>query len=74
MGAAQADEIEQADRDLESDLYNSGVKYSVRVTDNDTLDFLNSQDTVTSYKTMQLVDGQAVSSNGSSYFWKARRL
>lgn len=51
-------EIEQADRDLESDLYNSGVKYSVRVTDNDTLDFLNSQDTVTTYKTMQLVDGK----------------
>ena len=30
MGAAQADEIEQADNDLESDLYNSGVKYSLR--------------------------------------------
>ena len=32
--------------------------HSERVTDKDTLDFLNSQDTVTTYKTMQLVDGK----------------
>ena len=32
--------------------------YSERVTDKDTLDFLNSQETVTTYKTMQIVDGK----------------
>ena len=31
---------------------------SARVTDKDTLDFLDNQDTVTTYKTMQLVDGK----------------
>ena len=44
--------------DLESDFYNAGVKYSVRVTDKDTLSFLDSQDTVTTYKTMQIIDGK----------------
>lgn len=32
--------------------------YSERVKDKDTLDFLNSQETVTTYKTMQIVDGK----------------
>lgn len=32
--------------------------HSERVTDKDTIDFLNSQETVTTYKTMQLVDGK----------------
>ena len=34
------------------------TQYSMRVTDEDTLEFLNNQDTVTTYKTMQLVDGK----------------
>lgn len=33
-------------------------KFSVRVTDSDTLDFLDNQETVTTYKTMQVVDGK----------------
>ena len=36
----------------------SEPKYSLRVQDQDTLDFLNDQDTVTTYKTMQLVNGK----------------
>lgn len=32
--------------------------YSIRVTDKDTLDFLDNQKTITTYKTMQLVDGK----------------
>lgn len=32
--------------------------YSLRVTDKDTLDFLDKQKTITTYKTMQLVDGK----------------
>lgn len=36
----------------------SDVRYSLRVTDKDTLDFLNKQKTVKTYKTMQLVDGK----------------
>ncbi len=35
-----------------------GVKFSERVTDKKTLDFLNRQKTVKTYKTMQLVDGK----------------
>lgn len=38
--------------------YDDGKRYSERVTDEDTLDFLNNQETVTTYKTMQLVDGK----------------
>lgn len=34
------------------------TQHSMRVTDEDTLEFLNNQDTVTTYKTMQLVDGK----------------
>ena len=44
--------------DVESDFYNAGVKYSARVTDKDTLSFLDSQETITTYKTMQIVDGK----------------
>lgn len=36
----------------------AGKKYSDRVTDKETLDFLNKQDTITTYKTMQIVDGK----------------
>lgn len=38
--------------------YGDDVKYSERVTDKKTLDFLNRQKTVKTYKTMQLVDGK----------------
>lgn len=38
--------------------YADGVKFSERVTDKDTLKFLNGQKTITTYKTMQLVDGK----------------
>lgn len=38
--------------------YDSETKYSLRVTDKETLDTLNNQETVTTYKTMQLVDGK----------------
>nr|DAM84596.1 MAG TPA: Large polyvalent protein-associated domain 3 [Caudoviricetes sp.] len=34
------------------------VVYSLRVTDKDTLDFLDKQKTITTYKTMQFVDGK----------------
>ena len=51
-------EVAQADRDLESELADSGIKYSDRVTDEETLDFLNSQKTIKTYKTMQIVDGK----------------
>ena len=44
--------------DVESDFYNAGVKYSARVTDKDTLSFLDSQETIRTYKTMQIVDGK----------------
>ena len=55
-----ADTLEnvQADHDLESELADAGIKYSERVTDEDTLSFLNGQKTITTYKTMQLVDGK----------------
>ena len=36
----------------------SDVMYSERVTEKETLDFLNNQETITTYKTMQLVDGK----------------
>lgn len=51
-------EVAQADRDLESELADSGIKYSDRVTDEETLDFLNGQKTIKTYKTMQIVDGK----------------
>lgn len=40
--------------------YDMGSDYSLseRVTDEDTLDFLNSQETIKTYKTMQIVDGK----------------
>ena len=40
------------------EFYDSTTKYSLRVTDKETLDFLDNQETVTTYKTMQLVDGK----------------
>lgn len=40
------------------DFYDSTEKYSLKVTDKDTLDFLDNQDTITTYKTMQMVDGK----------------
>ena len=52
-------QVEQADRDLEAEEASySDVMYSERVTDKETLDFLNSQKTITTYKTMQLVNGK----------------
>lgn len=38
--------------------YDTDKKYSVLVDDKDTLDFLNNQKTIKTYKTMQLVDGK----------------
>lgn len=38
--------------------YDTEKKYSVLVEDKDTLDFLNNQKTIKTYKTMQLVDGK----------------
>lgn len=38
--------------------YSDQIRYSERVTDKKTLDFLNRQKTVKTYKTMQLVDGK----------------
>ncbi|MGM9550389.1 MAG: hypothetical protein ACI3V5_11190 [Faecousia sp.] len=43
---------------MQSAIHDAGVKYSERVTDKDTLNFLDGQDTVKTYKTMQLVDGK----------------
>ena len=40
------------------EFYDTGKKYSVLVEDKDTLDFLNNQKTIKTYKTMQLVDGE----------------
>ena len=47
--------VKYSDRSEFADSY---VKYSERVTDKETLDFLNKQKTITTYKTMQLVDGK----------------
>lgn len=38
--------------------YGDRTKFSLRVTDPEELDFLNNQGTITTYKTMQLVDGK----------------
>lgn len=48
------DFVEYAFADDYSD--NTDTKFSVRVTDKETLKFLNDQETVTTYKTMQVVD------------------
>ncbi len=42
----------------EATIEHDDVQYSTRVTDEDTLEFLNGQKTVKTYKTMQLVDGK----------------
>ena len=60
------EQVQQADHDLEADLlnedrdasYDSYVQHSVRVYDEDTLEFLNGQETIKTYKTMQIVDGK----------------
>ena len=71
-GSKEARELEKVKRAFEKayreggkttevkaeDFYDSETKYSLSVTDKDTLDFLNNQETVTTYKTMQLVDGK----------------
>jgi len=38
--------------------YGSRTKFSLRVTDPEELDFLNNQETIKTYKTMQMVDGK----------------
>lgn len=43
---------------MEQGTFSDNVSYSLKVTDKDTLDFLDNQDTVTTYKTMQIVDGK----------------
>ena len=54
----------QAVAQNDAEFYDSGaaaddrVQYSLRVTDTETLDFLDSQETITTYKTMQIVDGK----------------
>lgn len=60
MMAAQpkTSEVKRSERDAEATgQYADGVKFSERVTDKETLKFLNGQKTITTYKTMQLVDG-----------------
>ena len=60
------EQVEQADHDVEAELmdedistfYDSHVQRSVRVYDEDTLEFLNNQKTIKTYKTMQLIDGK----------------
>lgn len=52
-------EVEQASMDIEAaGYYEDGTQFSMRVTDEDTLEFLNNQETITTYKTMQIVDGK----------------
>lgn len=50
-------EISSSVRPGDTVQYDDAV-YSLRVTDKDTLDFLDKQNTITTYKTMQLVDGK----------------
>lgn len=50
-------EISSSVRPGDTVQYDDAV-YSLRVTDKDTLDFLDKQKTITTYKTMQLVDGK----------------
>ena len=60
------EQVEQADHDVEAELmdenlsafYDSHVQRSARVYDEDTLEFLNNQKTIKTYKTMQIVDGK----------------
>ena len=60
------EQVEQADHDVEAELmdedistfYDSHAQRSVRVYDEDTLEFLNNQKTIKTYKTMQLIDGK----------------
>ena len=57
--AAKLADAKLSTRDAESTgQYADGVKFSERVTDKETLKFLNGQKTITTYKTMQLVDGK----------------
>lgn len=57
--AAKLADAKLSTRDAEATgQYADGVKFSERVTDKDTLKFLNGQKTITTYKTMQLVDGK----------------
>ncbi len=42
----------------DTEFYDDQHKYSMKVTDKKTLDFLNNQKTITTYKTMQYVDGK----------------
>lgn len=58
LASAEDNDTKPADYDLESEFADAGIKYSERVTDKDTLSFLNSQKTITTYKTMQVVDGK----------------
>lgn len=50
-------EISSSVRPGDTVQYDDAV-YSLRVTDKDTLDFLDKQKTITTYKTMQIVDGK----------------
>lgn len=57
--AAKLADAKLSTRDAEATgQYADGVKFSERVTDKETLKFLNGQKTITTYKTMQLVDGK----------------
>ena len=57
--AAKLADAKLSPRDAEATgQYADGVKFSERVTDKETLKFLNGQKTITTYKTMQLVDGK----------------
>lgn len=52
---ALADDLEESDG---AESYGDHMKFSLRVTDKNELDFLDNQETVKTYKTMQLVDGK----------------
>lgn len=47
-----------ADEGEETGRYSNGERFSLRVTDPSELDFLNNQETIKTYKTMQLIDGK----------------
>lgn len=57
--SVQETETDVNDENSIRDVYKeNGTKFSLRVKDKRTLDFLNNQDTVTTYKTMQVIDGK----------------
>lgn len=58
LNAQEGVKFSDRDYSYEAPTENPDIRYSERVTDKKTLDFLNRQKTVKTYKTMQLVDGK----------------